>query len=82
MHDAYIPIKLKYRFFKEAFNTATFMDGLDVININGKNIYYIQAYLCNKLCQCKSLKNMRRIWNYKVSILRSEVYDGWICDQS
>ena len=36
MHAANIPIKLRYKVFKEAFQTATLMDGLDVINIDGK----------------------------------------------
>ena len=36
IHAENIPIKLRYKIFKEAFQTATLMDGLDVINIDGK----------------------------------------------
>ena len=40
IRDDDIPIKISYNLFKEAFNTATFMDRLDVIDINDKNTLY------------------------------------------
>ena len=35
MHHANLPLKLRYLLFKEALNTATLLDGLIVVKIDG-----------------------------------------------
>ena len=36
MYAANVPQKMKYVFFREAFKTATLLDGLTVINLDNK----------------------------------------------
>ena len=48
MSHANVPVKIRYMVFREAFITATYLDGLKVIEINGEKKTWYEHW-CSKL---------------------------------
>ena len=64
IHYSNVPIKLRYKWFKEDFNTDKLMDGIDVIDINGKK-YSIYRH---RFGRNPDFLNHLRIWLEAVTI--------------
>jgi hypothetical protein len=86
MNHANIPLKWRFKLFAEAFKTATLLDGLRVVTLNGvidaqyKHWRGTNPKFIEHLCAWGESWNgqSKRDWNYQNCWSRNSVHDGWL----